>query len=468
MLNNHNLDDIILAFAVKDKKHLMELINSINAKYLDSHTELFVAISDHFSDPKFKEIPTVEVLSEKLRASEIAGADKIIQNYNDVISLSSTINSAEFTWYLDKLRIRYNKKIQKECADKIISIAKQPMDEQERLDKANKVIKDATTNIDSIYRKQSYQEGAIDQSARDRFIKYEFVEKNPNAGKGVLTGYKEFDRITNGLHPGELMIIAGDTGTGKSVYMHNIGVNAYLGNNSATAPLGSIDNNSGKNVLYFSLEMPKETMERRLDSCMGDLFYNQIRDGQLSAEDKKKYFGVLKFQMNFNKKFYVVDMPQKVTTREIELKYMEILESSFVPDLVIIDYMGIMSPNNKIDGNDDWLSLGYVTGDLHEFARVYNVPVITGSQVNKAKDPSKPSYSTDRIARSSMAATNANVVIQIGKREDEYLRTDMPVFITKMRDGEQGSYTLNKNFAKMKITDMMDEGFSDGYDDDSI
>jgi hypothetical protein len=260
--------------------------------------------------------------------------------------------------------------------------------------------------------------------------------------------------------------------TGKSVYMHNIGVNAYLGKNNALSPLEMLAQDCGHNVLYFSLEMPKESIERRIDSCMGDLYYNQIRDGKLSPDDKKKYFNVLKFQMKYNKRFYVVDMPQKITTRDIELKYMEILDSNFLPELVIVDYMGIMRPNDNPNGSAngveaDWLSLGQITEDLHTFARVYNVPVITGSQVNKPKDASKPTYDTNRIARSGMAATNANIVIQIGKREDEYLRTDMPVFITKMRDGEQGSYTLNKNFAKMKVTDLIDVGF-DEQENDSI
>jgi replicative DNA helicase len=134
------------------------------------------------------------------------------------------------------------------------------------------------------------------------------------------------------------MIVAGDTGTGKSVVMHNMGVNAYLGTNNPYAPLDTIKDD-GKNVLYFSLEMPKESMERRIDSCMGGLYYNQLRDGMLSEEDKRKYFQLIKFQMTYKKQFYIVDMPKGASVRELELKYMEVLEKCLI--LLIINYFQI-------------------------------------------------------------------------------------------------------------------------------
>ena len=80
----------------------------------------------------------------------------------------------------------------------------------------------------------------------------------------------------------------------------------------------------------------------------------------------------------------IVDMPKGATTREIELKYLEICETSFKPDLVIIDYLGIMSSNDT--ASSDWMDLGVISAELHEFSRVYEVATITGSQVNRTKD----------------------------------------------------------------------------------
>ena len=175
--------------------------------------------------------------------------------------------------------------------------------------------------------------------------------------------------------------------------------------------------------------------------------------------------------MNYNKNFYVVDMPKGATVREIELKYIEVLETRFKPDLVIVDYLGIMSKNsdlNKKSEDADWLELGQISAELHEFARVYEVPVITGSQVNRIKEGSKQQHSTSRLARSSMVPNNANVIIQIACREDEDTRTDMPIHIIKMRDGEKGAFILSKNFAKMKVIDLIEETFADGEEDEFL
>lgn len=459
------LDKKVLAYALNEKKFTMEISNSITEKYFEPEVQwLFKILIQHFTDPKFKEIPTEPIIKEYL--DKLYNNDEVVGNcintYREI--LSTEINKSEFNWYLDKLRTRYNTQIQKDCASGIVKLLKTEANEEERTDKINQVIRESVVNIDAIYRKQSYREGSLDESAKERAVKYNYIEANPESARGVLTGFKEFDRITNGLHRGELMIVAGSTGTGKSVVMHNIGVNAYLGSNT---PFTAIDawKDDGHNILYFSLEMPKESMERRVDSCMGGLFYNQIRDGVLSEEDKRKYFQVLKFQMQYPKRFHIIDMPKGATTREIELKFLEICETKFKPDLVIIDYIGIMSPNEP--GESDWLGLGKIAADLHEFSRIYEIPVITGSQVNRPKEGTgKADYSTNRVARSDMITNNANIIVQIGCRDDEYVRTDMPMYIIKMRDGEKGSFVLSKDFSRMKVVDMIDESFARPVDDD--
>ena len=460
-----DLDKKILSYALKDKKYMMELSNSINVKYFSKEMQwLFNTANKHFIDPKFKEIPSREIIKEQLNKEY--SDEKVINNYLKIVDDIKTddIDASEFTWYLNKLRIRYNCLVQDECSAGVDRVRRSELEEQEKIEKSNQILKEAVVNIDSIYKQQVYKEGSLSESAKERFERYKAVEANPELARGILTGFKEFDRKTNGLHDGEMMIVAGDTGTGKSVLMHNIGVNAYLGSNHPFMPLDAI-RDDGHNVLYFSLEMPKESMERRVDSCLAGVYYNHLRDGMLSEEDKRKYYQSVKFQMAYKKQFYTVDMPKGATVREIELKYMEICETKFKPDLVIVDYLGIMSTSNKSDGQD-WLDLGDISAELHEFCRVYHIPTITGSQVNRQKEGSKIEHSTSRLARSSMVPNNANIIIQIACREDEDTRTDMPVYITKMRDGEKGAFILSKDFGKMKVVDMTDETFAVGEEED--
>jgi replicative DNA helicase len=455
-----SLDKKILSLGFNDKKYAMELSNATSHSYYNPETQwLFAALMHYFTDPNIKSIPTRDMIREYVGDNNL---EKHLALFDEVKNIKSDPN--EFSWMLEKLRFRYNDKVQRETKDKIQDLVLKVPASKERVEEINKLMKSSIVEIDSIRKRSTYKEGALRSSAAERAKKYEYLEAHPETAQGILSGFSTFDRITNGLHAGEFMIVAGDTGTGKSVLMQNFAVNAYLGKNTVDTPVEDWDD-SGRNVLFFSLEMPKETMERRIDACLSDVYSNYIRDGLLPEEDKKKYFKGLKFQSEYKKDLYIVDMPKGATTREIELKYLEICETKFKPDLVVIDYLGIMSSNDAT--GSDWQDLGVISAELHEFARVYEIAVLTASQVNRTKDNSER-YDTARIARSAVIPTHANIIIQIGCRSDEYLRTDMPIYIIKMRDGERDQFTLSKDFAKMKVVDLIDDTYADGDDDDIV
>jgi len=452
-----SLDKKILASAFSNKKSAMDVTDSTTHSYFYPDVQwLRLALEQYFTDPNIKTIPTRDMIAEYVGEDN---AEKHLKLYDEIVS--TECNEDEFGWLMEKLRFRYNDKVQKDTNEKVKELQNLPVS-KERVDEINTLLRKSVVEIDSIHKKSVYKEGSLKNSASSRAKGYEYLEAHPESAKGVLSGWSSFDKITNGLHPGEFMIIAGDTGGGKSILMHNYAVNAYLGDNDVFSLPETWDVTKGKNVLFFSLEMPKEVIERRIDACISDIYSTHIRDGLLSEEDKSKYFRGLKFQSEYKKDLYIVDMPKNVTTREIELKYIEVCELGIKPDLVVIDYLGVMKPNDQ--STSDWMDLGIISAELHEFARVYEVPVLTGSQVNKTKDGGER-YDTNRIARSGVIPTNANIIVQIACRGDEDLRTDLVIHITKMRDGEKGHFTLVKNFAKMKVVDLLEESFNDEVDD---
>lgn len=449
-MKDFTLDEKILATAFKDKKSALELSTSIKSDYfVPTHRWLFDSIEHFFNDPSIKSIPSRNMVAEFVKDdnAKLAQYDRIML-YGP--------NPNELKWLIKKIQVRYNNKVQKDVFKKVSRVLESAAPGSKRVDHINKVMKQSVIEIDSIGQRKAYKEGELKESAAGRSDRYTKIKDNPDIARGIMTGLSTFDRITNGLHPGEFMIIAGSTGTGKSILMHNIAVNAYLGKNSIYGPPEECD--GGRNVLFFSLEMPKDAIERRIDACMAGVYSNHIRDGLLPEEDEQKYFQCLRFQETYDKHFHIVDVPKGASPREIELKYIEISENFFKPDLVVIDYLGIMSSNNST--GSDWMDLGVISEQLHEIGRIYEVPIITASQVNRTKDGAEV-YNTRRIARSDMVPNNANIIIQIGCREDEDLRTDMPIYITKMRDGEKGMFTLSKDFGRMKVIDIVEDTFVD-------
>ncbi len=469
MQENLSLDRTMLAYVLSSKPFAMEVSNKTTHEYFQTPIQwLYKAIIDHFTNPKFKEIPTGNIIEEFLTKnySDTSFILNGMKLFHEVRTID--LDPAEFTWYLDKLKVRYNDQVQRSCASGMVRLIKEGGDSEERVEKVNEVMRKSIVTIDAINKQEAYQEGPLNERAKDRANHYKQVEANPEIARGVMTGLTEFDNITNGLHGGELIIIGGQTSSGKSILMHNIAINAYLGgyNPLEEAPPGAEDEVKGCNILYFSIEMPKENQERRIDACLAGIDYKKIRDGKLSIEDKAKLFKVLKFQSKFEKRFHIIDMPRGVTVREIELKHVELEEKYGIKfGLTVADYLGIMKPN--VQQPSDWQNLGFTSEELHEYARAFHIPTLTGVQLNRPKDPNNQTHSTDRVARSDMIPSNANIILQIGCRgDDEHMRIDMPIYFIKNRDGEKTSFTLIKNFACMQVKDMVDESFTDGDDDD--
>ena len=459
------LDKIILSYMLNEKQFALQLTNSVSSEYLKPSVRWLYEIADkHFNNPKFKELPTDKIINEYLckECSDKELVEKSLKILNEVRETSA--EPAEFTWYVNKLKYRYNEQIQRVAINRLAkTLNNQSLDNIKRTDDANSIFKESVVKIDSIHRKEAYSEGSLSTSAKDRYERYKEVKSNPEIAQGVLTGFDDLDRITNGFRSGEFILIGGATGTGKSILMQNISVNSYLGKIN---DLDDFEYNGGKNILYFSLEMPKEEIEMRIDASIAEIDFLCIRDGKLSSEEEQKYAKSLRFQSKYPKEFHIVDMSRGVTAREIELKFIEMCDTwGFPPDLIVIDYMGIMSPT--VVQNSDWLSLGNISQELHEFARAYKVPVLSAVQLNRPKDAGKTEYSTNRVARSNMIPDNANIILQIECRgEDENDRMDMPIHIVKIRNGPKGQFVLMKDFSKMKVSNLDDSLFAEDDDDE--
>lgn len=463
------IDYTVLAHILDGKQNAMEASKSISYEYFEPKIQwLYSAIMEHFTNPAIKELPTENVIREYLQTNYKSkkAVDDGIKFFNNIKGVK--VDQQEFTWNLHKLKLKHNDRIHQKYMAEVDTVLKDVSNKEERVEKINDMMRQSLAEIETIHRKEAYKEGPLNESALERIAQYNAVEENPELAQGILTGFTEFDRVTNGLHGGELILIGGQTSTGKSVVMHNIAVNAWLGGYNPLEPAPAPEDTlRGVDVLYFSIEMPKVNQERRLDACMANIPYNSIRDGKLTEEEKENFIKVLDFQKNYARRFHIVDMPRGVTVREIELKHLDLEEKYGIKfGLTVADYLGVMKPS--VQQSSDWLNLGVISEEFHEYARTYDIPALSAVQLNRPKDPTKQQHSTDRVARSDMIPTNANVILQIGCRgEDEHTRMDMPLHGTKIRDGEKTSFTLIKNFANMRVTNMEDETFGiDDEDDD--
>lgn len=454
------LDVKVLAYALKEKKHLIELQSSITPEYFEGYYRSFYKILiTCFS--KFREIPTEKVMEEQ--SPKIWEECELTNIYSE---LSLELDSREFPSDVEKLKERYNAQLLQSFGR---SIFKDNWNGQsfENLKDANLAVKKLTVALSGIYGKKIFKEGSLSETVDDAWNRYRQIKNNPDLAKGIHLGFREFDRITNGLQKSELMLVGGESSAGKSALTMNMAINAWLGKNKVpqlrSEPISFDD--SGANILYFSIEMPYDAMRRRVDANLAGISLYGIRDGKLTPEEEERLKASLKFQKAYSKQFRILDVPRGCTMSQIESKFVDICDE-FIPDLVVIDYITLMTLEADADGQD-WLSIGKVAEQMHEFCRTYETRVITPVQLtrpakNNGKDSTGPA-DQHRIGRSVMLSQNANIVLNIESRKDEETKPDMVVRIAKMRDGEKGAFVLNKALHMMRIYDDIPEWSPEVY-----
>lgn len=409
-------------------------------------------IIDYYN--KHKTTPSIEVLKQLIPEDELDHTilDKIKNSY---------VSANEIGFYIDETKKRYNNYI-------IKGLIKSYESDDYEITEINKQVKNLIGKTDRLYKSDVFSEGNLKDSIKDRLNSYEFVKNNPGLKQGMLAGFKDLDDYTWGLKNSEMMVIGGASSSGKSLLMMNMAINAYKGSNDPTT--GVVSKDDGKNVLYISLEMSKEQLEQRVDANLAHVPHRGIMRGTLSEKDIEAWKNSLKFQSKHEKVFYILDMPRNSTMAEIEAKY-EIICGMFRPEAVFVDYLQLMSPSSGATGTD-WIDVGRVSEELHEFCRKKDIPVITAAQrkagTKKSTGKYKDNVDLEDLGRSKMIGDNATVVLLIGKREDEDLREDMEIYIVKNRDGPKGKVMLKKSFDKSKIEDLPEGWVSDEGDENEI
>jgi replicative DNA helicase len=165
----------------------------------------------------------------------------------------------------------------------------------------------------------------------------------------------------------------------------------------------------------------------------------------IDKEEFNKIKDVLAFIKSYPFEFEIIDVSNACAT-DLDIVLEDI---QYNIDGVFIDYLGIMSPNDKNNDDQDWLKQGIISQEIRAIARKRNLPIFSAVQLNrknKGKDSSE-NIGLDRLARSGTIATHATHVIQIETRQNEESYPDFLYHIVKNRKGPKTHGKLLKNLA---------------------
>ena len=439
------LDLFILKAITTSKKHAIEFVTDCDVKLFSP--EVFNIANQIINYIKTsKEIPTLRVLTERLSKG---GNEKLIESISKVwAEIESTeYNLLDYKHDLGKLKDRFAEKLILSTKDILNKSEPGSVDINKALTDLNKTVQ----TIKGLNQEKAYESKTIKEYLPTFVELFNAKKNNPDANLGLMTKYSFIDFATNGLKPADFILIAGESGFGKSLFLNNIAIQTWMQDNTLEQ---SGDYSKGYNIIYFSLEMPYEDCFNRLISRLSGVPSRKIENNKLSKEEIGKVKKALDFISRYPYSFRIIDIAD-ASANDIE-RILEDCTEKY--DAIFIDYLGIMRSNKEVE-DQDWLKQGIIAYETRAIARKYKLPVFSAVQLNRktaAKDSSE-NIGLSRLARSGTIATHATHVIQIENRDKEELYPDFLYHMIKNRKGPKGKGILYKNLACTTLIDKPTE-----------
>jgi replicative DNA helicase len=458
-MNSYNLDHVILKTLITNKKYAIDFSTECDTSLFSPDTWHFANIITSYIK-MYKEIPTLRVITEKLSKNKtsIKQIEYITNLWNQLEQID--YNEIEFKHDLLKLKDRFAKKHIIDIKQSLLNTNDDDID----ISKITTDMQKAYQIIKSLDKVKSYDRKTLKDAVSGFREEYNAKLNDPTFDRGIYTGYSYFDSVTDGLRPGELVLIGAESGGGKSMLLMNMAIQIWMNQNN----MHMEDNwSSGNSILYFSLEMPFKPCLNRVLSRLSGCPSKKIRTASLDPGEADKLKKTLKFIQKYPFQFEIVDIPRGATMESLEQIYEE-AKANYDPKVIVIDYLGLMDYEGG-SNLDDWLKLGKIAERIHEFARVHNCIVLSAVQLNRSKGGKEieDKIGLHRIGRSALILQNANIAVQIETRQNEKQYPDMNYHIIKNRDGELGKGNLIKNLSCGTLLDNpSEEDDTEFYDRD--
>jgi replicative DNA helicase len=248
---------------------------------------------------------------------------------------------------------------------------------------------------------------------------------------GLPTGFVDLDRMTSGLHPGEMVVIAGRPSMGKTALAMNIAENAAL--------------DSKKPVAVFSMEMSGPQLAMRMIGSVGRLDQHQLRTGTFKAEDWPR---LVEAVGKLNDSQIHIDDTAGLNVLEVRSRARRLHRQCGGLALIVVDYLQLMS-GTASGGRDEnrATEIAEISRSLKGIAKELKLPVIALSQLNRSVDSrqdKRPMMSD--LRESGAIEQDADVILFIYR--DEVYNPDSPrkgiaeIIVAKQRNGPVGKVDL--------------------------
>ena len=409
--------------------NVVQILNHADYFYSASHKAIYSVMLEMFTMGQPVDYVTV--------LDKLKGLENIDYNHfkSYLLQLAQIVPSvSNVSFYADIVKDKYNLRRLVGTAKEIINDASSgDVDSADLLNCAEQKIFDIRRG------KETHGLQRINEIVIQTFDRLdELNSRTDQEYSGLPTGIRELDRVIMGLNKTDLILLASRPGMGKTSFSLNIAEH-----------VGIVKN---KKVAIFSLEMSKEQLVSRMLSTQAKISGQNLRLGKLN---EKEWMNLIEAGDVLSKAPIYIDDTPGITIPEMKAKLRRLGDV----DLVIIDYLQLMSSSKRIDNRVQEIS--EITRNLKIMAKELDVPVLTLSQLSRASEQRadhKPMLSD--LRDSGSIEQDADIVMFLyregyygsGEISEENDQNHGECIVAKNRHGETRTVDLHWQGEYMRFT----------------
>lgn len=385
--------------------------------YKEANKEIFSTIIKLYDKSKAVDLVTlIEELKKQGKLDEVGGPSYLTSLTTAVPTAANIVYYAKIVKEKSLLRNLIN------TATQIVSEGYENQgDVDSLLDKAERLIFDITSD------KVETRFVPLKEIIKDSIETIDSLYQRKENITGISTGFHDFDVLTAGLQPSDLIVIAGRPSMGKSALVASI-----------TEHIGVVE---GTPVAFFSLEMAKEQLVQRMLCSHARVDAHKVRTGFLSQSDWPRLTNAA--GKLSDSPIFIDDTPS-ISVLELRAKARR-LKSQHDIRLVIVDYLQLMQGPPYAENRQQEIS--EISRSLKALARELSIPVIAVSQLSRAVEQRADRRPQLSDLRESGAIEQDADVVALLLREEYYNPTEenrgvAELNIAKQRNGPTGTIKL--------------------------
>jgi len=278
----------------------------------------------------------------------------------------------------------------------------------------------------------------LDQLLQTTVEEVDSIAAAGGRASGVPTGFSVLDELTNGLQPGQLVVIASRSGIGKSTLALDIARNAAVKHGLAAA--------------IFSLEMSKAEITKRILAAETGIQLRRIRSGLMNEGDWRKI--VQRMTEISDAPLFIDDSPN-MTITEIRAKSRRLRLKNNLR-LIVVDYLQLMVSAERLDRQQEMINY---SRQLKQLAKELQAPVIVLSQLSRDEQGSDRGPVLSDLPDSGSLEQDADVVILVHRPDaaavDDPRAGEADLIVAKHRNGPSMTVLVAHQLHYARFTDIM-------------